>query len=68
MNKLGEKIKELRLERQLNKKELAQMAGVSIPIINGLEKGGYRASDLTIAKIAKALEVDFMELLALKEN
>lgn len=66
--KLAEKIKELRLKKDWTKKELAENSGVSMPVITGLERGDYKASDLTIARLAKALECDFGELLSLKDK
>lgn len=67
MEKLGEKIKELRIRNGWTLTQLSEKSGVSYPILIGIEKGTYtRPTDLTIGKIANALDYDFMELLKLK--
>lgn len=67
MDKLGEKIKELRIQNGWTITELSEKSGVSYPILIKLEKGTYdRPTDLTIGKIANALNCDFKELLKLK--
>lgn len=58
MKNFGEKLKELREERNLSQKELAQKTGLSIGSIQGYEQGQYNPKLEAIAKIADALEVE----------
>ena len=67
MEQLKDKIKELRIQKGWTLKELSSKSGVSYPVLIGIEKGTYaNASDLTIGKIANALDYDFRELLKLR--
>ena len=58
----GEKLRQLREDRFLSHRELAQMAGVSPTTILNLERGEVDAQRRTIRKLAQALEVDPHEL------
>lgn len=59
----GEKLRELREERFLSHRELAQLAGVSPTTVLNLEKGQAEPQRRTIRKLAAALNVEPHELL-----
>jgi|SRR5699024_868128 len=60
----GEYIKKTRNEKGLSSRELARRAGVSQAYLSQLETGkNNNPTAETISKLAKALEVDYMELL-----
>ena len=58
MSKLGDRIKELRLERNLSLRELADLCGTSKSAINMYEKGERRPKYETLEAIADAFNVD----------
>lgn len=53
--KLGRRIKQFRLDKQLTQKQVAQFFGVSIPTITRLE-AGKNCTDLMRAKLEKLLD------------
>lgn len=65
---LGERVKLLRLKKELTQKELAQLAGVSQSFISLLENGKKKdAGIVRIRRIAKALDVKLEFLLGIDE-
>lgn len=60
--KIGERIKNLRKEKNISIRELAEMAGVNKSTIVNLEAGRFDARLDTLQSIANALgkEVDFV--------
>ncbi len=62
----GEKIKELRKEKNLTIKELSSKSGISTVTINNYELGKSNPSLLSIQKLSKALKCDFNVLYNLK--
>lgn len=59
----GEKIKQLRLERLMDRNELAEKSDVSYPTIEQMENNGKRTlRRATLDKIAAGLGVDVREL------
>jgi len=64
---LGGKIRRLRKERKMTRKQLAQHSATSERFLAALETGTGNASVLVLRKIAAALEVPLTELLA-EEN
>ena len=60
---ISEKIKQLRKNKKMSQKELAQKTGLSIGSIQGYEQGRYNPKLETVLKIADALEVNVTELL-----
>jgi transcriptional regulator with XRE-family HTH domain len=52
------KIKELRLQKLLSQRELAKLAGISFVSISRIESRKTKPTELTLAKLAKALGVD----------
>lgn len=66
---LGERVRQLRLARNIAQQELAAMAGVSLSTVRRLESGG-QATLLTLVQVAQALgAVDgLQELFVLPER
>jgi transcriptional regulator with XRE-family HTH domain len=58
----GHYLKELRRERGLNQKDLAERAGVSQQFISRVESNWVNAGPKTIRRLASALEMDPLEL------
>ena len=52
---MGNRIKALRLEKEMLQKDLAQAAGVSSAFLHDLENGNRNAKPATMRKIAAAL-------------
>ncbi len=60
---VGKNIKKIRLEKKLTQKQLGELSGISYKQI-GLYEQGYRNPKIeTIEKIAKALNVQYIDLL-----
>lgn len=59
---IGEKIKQLRSQKGLTVRALAEKAGLCVTTVSHIETGQVQASSITIAKLAKALEVEYNEL------
>lgn len=60
--KIGEKIKNFRLDRELTQEELAIRAKLDITTINRIENGKQTASLTSLNKIAKAIKVNVSDL------
>ena len=58
----GEKIKELRKNKNLTRYELQKLSGVTTVQIRNIEKGICEPRTTTLAKLASALEVDYEQL------
>jgi transcriptional regulator with XRE-family HTH domain len=65
---LGSRINELRVEKRIGVRELGRLVDISAMHISNIEKGKSSASPELIRKIAKALEADADELLALSDQ
>ena len=66
---MGEKIKDLRVERHLTTKQLAKLTGISEPVINGLENDSGRDVGYSrIHDLAKFFEVPTDFLLGFTES
>ena len=65
--KFGERLRELRRERGLTLRALAEAVGVDFTYLSKIENGkpGYSPGADTIRALAEALEVDALELLEL---
>jgi transcriptional regulator with XRE-family HTH domain len=64
-NKLGKRIKKIRVARDLNQKELARLAGVSTLTVRGLELGYPAQANPgldTLRRLAAALRCDVSEV------
>lgn len=66
MNKLGEKIRGLRITKGLTPTQLARMIGVTTPYIHQIEKYGEMPSTIRVAQLAEALDADGTGLLKLR--
>lgn len=65
---INAKLKELRLEKGLTQKQVAEQLGISSTCYSGYEQG-YREPDLkTLIKICKFFEVSADYLLGLKDE
>ena len=58
---IGNRIKEYRIERKLNMKQLAERVGCTPSLISQLERGKADPSISTLKKIAKALSVNIVD-------
>lgn len=56
MEIIGEKIKQLRLDRNLSKDDLSRMSGIQKALISKLEKGYGNTSIFVINKVFNALD------------
>jgi transcriptional regulator with XRE-family HTH domain len=59
---IGERLKQLRIERALRQEDLAELAGVGKNTINRIEKNHTEPHMTTLRKLAEALDVDPAEL------
>ena len=64
---IGEKLKNLRIQRNLSMKELSKKSGLSIVSICGYETGKHIPSSRNISKLANALKCSFDELYDLRK-
>lgn len=62
MKKFGDRIRELRNERDLSLRELAKLVGVSAPFLTDVEQGRRFPKDETLEKLARALRTDVADL------
>jgi transcriptional regulator with XRE-family HTH domain len=60
---LGEAIKRLRLERKISQERLALLAEVDRSYVGRVERGDNNAAILTLARLAKALDVSIARLM-----
>ena len=61
MRQIGSKLKELRIEKNMKQKELAEAAGVSVFTISSIENG-KTTSLLTVIQLLRALEhLDYLD-------
>ncbi len=63
----GEKVRKLRLARNLSQEELAFKSGVHRTYLGGIERGERNPSLKNIAAIAKALNVTLVQLFSLDD-
>lgn len=61
--KLGKKIKELRLAAELSQERLGEITGLDRTYISGIERGVRNPSLKNIEKLAKALKVKVTDLI-----
>jgi transcriptional regulator with XRE-family HTH domain len=60
--KLGKKLKQLRLEADLSQEVVAERAGLDRTYVSGIERGTRNPSLRNIEKLAKALKVHVSDL------
>ena len=65
MNKFGTRIRQLRKEKNLTLRSLAERSGLSYSFIASLEKGRYNPSRESIYALSNPLDADVKELLKL---
>jgi transcriptional regulator with XRE-family HTH domain len=65
---LGKKIKDLRIQKDMNAKELAHLAKISVGMLSQLENGFTQGSVETLRKIAKVLDTSLAELFKDEED
>lgn len=58
----GNKLKEIRKSKNLTRYDLQKLSGVSTVQIRNIEKGISEPRTITLAKLAKALNVEYDEL------
>ena len=59
---LGKNVRQLRLEKGLSQEALADRCGLHRTYLGGIERGERNVSLLNIIRIAKALDVNVVEL------
>lgn len=62
--RLGSNVRRIRLDRGLTQEKLAFEADIDLTYLGGIERGTRNPSLLVMVGIAKALNVDLLELLA----
>lgn len=62
LDKLGERVKQLRLSKGLTQLEVADKFGSSESTISRLEKGKYNPSYLWLLKLCDSMEINIKEL------
>lgn len=60
--KFGEKVKLLRLEKELSQEKFAHLANIDRTYISSIEKGERNVSIVVVEKIARALSVNIATL------
>jgi len=60
---VGKRIQEQRLQKNITQERLAEMVGLSVPHLSGIENGKTRFSFQAILRIANALEFSMDKLL-----
>ena len=63
LQRFGQKVRKLRMERELSQEKLAELAGIHRTYISSLELGKRNVSLVNIQALAKALRVPPDELL-----
>ncbi len=58
----GKRIKELRKQKKLTQEQLGELVGIDYKQIGNIETGTYFTTMPTLEKIAKALNVEIVEL------
>ncbi len=66
--RFGQRVRELRLEKELTQEDLAFESGMDRTYINSIEQGRRNVSLVNIVRIAEALKIEPGELLSLKRS
>jgi transcriptional regulator with XRE-family HTH domain len=61
-DKIGFRVRELRLQRGLTQQDLAEKASISVSFLSFLEKGHRKGSLQTYANLAAAFDIELSEL------
>lgn len=67
-SKLGDALKQRRVERELTLDQLAEKSGVSRSAISKIERGDSTASTSTLGKLAEALDLSISQLVGGKQR
>jgi transcriptional regulator with XRE-family HTH domain len=65
---IGERVAGLRKERGISQAEMAELLGVSQPVVSDYERGALRLHGELIAKLARILRVSADEILGLEKE
>jgi transcriptional regulator with XRE-family HTH domain len=57
--KIGIRLKEIRLEKKITQEALSQLAGMERTFISHIEKGNRNISVATLNKLLRALDISF---------
>lgn len=63
MSKLGEFIREKRLDKDISLRKLAEISGISFSHLSKIERGEHNPAKETLETLSKALDIDLYELL-----
>lgn len=63
LKKLGERIKQLRLEKGMRQVDLSEKIGIEDSALRRIESGRVNSSINMLRKIAKGLEIEIIDLL-----
>lgn len=63
LKKLGERIKQLRLEKGMRQVDLSEKIGIEDSALRRIESGRVNSTINMLRKIAKGLEIDIINLL-----
>lgn len=64
----GNHLRTLRVQKELSQERLAELAGLHRTYLGGVERGERNPTLLTLAKIAKALDISISKLLDFSPN
>ena len=62
---IGERIRQIRTQKGMSQAQLAEKAGLSLPVISSIENAHSKVWLITFAKIAESLEVSADDILRL---
>ncbi len=62
LKKLGARVRELRERRDVSQEEFAAAAGIDRSYMSGIERGTRNVGVITLAKLAKALNISVSKL------
>ena len=65
--KIGKRIKELRLKNNMTQEVFAELSGLDRTYITSLERGQRNISIVNLERIAKAFDISLSELLSFEE-
>lgn len=68
LKKLGERIKQLRLEKVMRQVDLSEKIGIEDSALRRIESGRVNSSINMLRKIAKGLEIDVVSMLDFPQN
>lgn len=63
VQKIGQRVREMREEQGLGKSEFALMIGISRPYLNRIEKGTANVTVKMLVRVAAGLDVSVLDLL-----